>query len=495
MSAHVDNSARSGHARRTGARRPKPFTRLVLPVAIASGVALVVLDTDAQEMAAPLLAAINLGILCLAVLWHRDGRLPLFDVGGLCVAATVLYTVLPFLPFVVTGLTFTPATDSRLIGYGFDLHSVTALAWRYVVYLASFVVVYLAARRRTPRLPAVGLSGDAGRRTLVAVVVLLSLEYAFRWAMFLVYGLNLDVAYTELGSMIAAVSTIPYVLWQVTGIVLASMLLVKQALLLLLMRYWHSLRYRLLIVAWLSVEVGSVGLRLGARSHAVLLLLSAALLYHRAVRPIRVRTLAIGSVCLIGAFLMFGYLRGARSDTALSVSGAVAANNEFQSLFATTFDVLERKRQDTLGPVPWQVYLSDLYHVVPSQLLPFEKMDPAQWYLDVLGIRGGAVGFMFGVITQSVLGLDWIELVMRGAVLAWLFAALHRWYVARAARFWPTLLYLFIGIWSYYTMRATTFYFVHFVVYQFVPVMLATKVIAWALFGARRRSAQEVAHA
>ena len=45
-------------------------------------------------------------MLYFVVLWRRDGELPLFEVGSLCVAAMLLYSSLPFIGFMVEGLTF-----------------------------------------------------------------------------------------------------------------------------------------------------------------------------------------------------------------------------------------------------------------------------------------------------------------------------------------------------------------------------------------------------
>jgi len=36
---------------------------------------------------------------------------------------------------------------------------------------------------------------------------------------------------------------------------------------------------------------------------------------------------------------------------------------------------------------------------------------------------------------------------------------------------------LFVGVWTYYTFRATSFWFVYFILYQFLPVMI----VAWLL--------------
>ena len=136
------------------------------------------------------------------------------------------------------------------------------------------------------------------------------------------------------------------------------------------------------------------------------------------------------------------------------------------------------------------MYASDAYFIIPKQFLPFEKWNPAEWYLEVIGARGSGVGYMFGVMAQAVLGLDWLELVLRGGVLALLFAFLHRWYVRNALGFWPTLFYLFVSIWSYYTFRGTTFWFVHFLIYQFLPVLIVAKLIEVILTRSRARIVQ-----
>jgi hypothetical protein len=84
---------------------------------------------------------------------------------------------------------------------------------------------------------------------------------------------------------------------------------------------------------------------------------------------------------------------------------------------------------------------------------------------------------MFGVMSQAAIGLDWIEVALRGALLAACLAFMHRWYVRHALGFWPTLFYLFVSVWIYYTMRASTFYFLYNIVYQFLPLMVLTRLV------------------
>lgn len=451
-----------------------------VPLFFVSAVLLAVLDADYRALAFPVLVDVNIAIFFITLLWDRDRRLPVFEIGSVWIAATLVYSTYPFISFLASGLQWNESTDARLLAYEFNLSELAAFAWRYTVYLAAFSTTYLLLRRarRTP-LPQIAPPRSA---LIIAVLVLLAFDLLVKWLMYLVYGLDLDVSYSEVAQYVHQLEHIPYPLWQVTDKIIAATLLAKQALLIVLFRFWRARLARITVFAWLSWEVISVASRLGQRGSAVLLLLSAVLLYHRLVRPLTARALMAFGAALMTGFLFIGIARNVGSyRESAPLKTILTSSNEFQALFATAFDIAQRKHLGTLPPVPWQVYVSDLYLVIPKQLLPFEKIDPALWYLDVMGARGSGVGFMFGVMSQAALGFDWVELVLRGAVLGALFGLLHGWYVRHAASFWATLLYLFITIWAYYTFRATTFWFVHFIVYQFVPFLLGATLIITVL--------------
>jgi hypothetical protein len=202
------------------------------------------------------------------------------------------------------------------------------------------------------------------------------------------------------------------------------------------------------------------------------------LLYHRLVKPVTFRTFFVLGALLLTAFLVAGSLRMLQDLQASErPKNVLTTANEFQALFATAFDLYQMKENGSLPPVPWQIYAADFYLEIPSQILPFQKIDPSNWYIEIIGQSGGLTGFMFGVMSQAVLGLGWAELALRGFILALLLALLHRWYVRHATQLWPTLFYLFVAIWIYYTMRATTFWFVYYIVYRFLPVLLAAKFV------------------
>ena len=81
-------------------------------------------------------------------------------------------------------------------------------------------------------------------------------------------------------------------------------------------------------------------------------------------------------------------------------------------------------------------------------------------------------------MAQAIVGLDWIELAIRGAVLGWVLATVHAWYASRSDRYWPTVLYLFICVYAYYTFRASTFSPLYMIVYRFMPAVIIVKIAA-----------------
>jgi hypothetical protein len=177
----------------------------------------------------------------------------------------------------------------------------------------------------------------------------------------------------------------------------------------------------------------------------------------------------------IVALLSYGLLRdvllsGSVQLLAENRSMLWTAGNEFQALFGTAADVQNLKQAGTLQPFPWYYYFSDLYLLIPSQLLPFTKADASAPYIALQGLQ--AKSAVMGVISLCVYGADWTETIIRGVILGVAAGAVHRWYVRRAMGYWPTLLYLFLCVWSYYTFRWSTLIPLYFVVYRFLPFML-----------------------
>src|SRR5678815_235591 len=177
-------------------RRQHPFVH-TLKIAgsflVASVVALFLTEHDYRYLLAPVLAMATIGVVHVSLLWERDGDLPVFEIGTIWLMGTLVYSIVPFVGFLAAGLQWPASADGRLLAYQFDAEEIGVYAWRHVVYIAAFVFAYMAfrgsRRMRLASLPRVGSP------LVVALLVLLALEYSFKWAMYVVYGLDLDISY------------------------------------------------------------------------------------------------------------------------------------------------------------------------------------------------------------------------------------------------------------------------------------------------------------
>ncbi len=463
-------------------RRRAAAVAACLALLIASAVALLFLPPDDRPLAAPMLAIGMTATVFMMVLWSRDGSPPVFEAGTLCMLAITVYGTLPMAGFLMMHGQWDPLSDGRLQNYPFVIQELGLFGWRYAVYAAAFAATYILVRgRATVKTTRFTIPKQT---TQTALIILFIALYLCKIALKVVYDYDPDdFTYSDVAGSVARslAKTTPYFILQIAHNVLGALFVVELGLMILLIAYWRKRWCRYALGLWLVYEILWTFITLGSRGRAVLLLISAGVLYHRLVKPVSFRLVIVAGTLLLAGFLVAGVIRVVSSPEAMrkDVGHVLTAANEFQGLFGTAFDIHKRKEAGSIPSVPWQVYVSDLYFLIPSQLLPFEKIDPSSWYIDLLGDTGAGpgVGYMFGVMSQAAIGLDWIELVLRGVLLAVALALLQRWYVRHGTSFWATLFTLFVSIWAYYTFRASTFYFVYFVIYHFFPAILATKLL------------------
>src|SRR5262249_1434410 len=62
------------------------------------------LDADQQAVALPLLALFNITLIFIVALSRFEKRLQVFELGAICAIATMLYSAVPLLTFLLNGL-------------------------------------------------------------------------------------------------------------------------------------------------------------------------------------------------------------------------------------------------------------------------------------------------------------------------------------------------------------------------------------------------------
>ena len=464
---------------------------LALPITTASVIVLLALPGEPRAVALPALAIVNVAIWFLAVLWNRDRELPLFELGTICVAFTALYAAYPLIAYMLADGLWTAASDRRLRVWAPDMRELGRYSWGSVAYIAGLASVYLVVRGRAT---AAGVRphrlSATGSMVVIWLFLLLLTYFASLWVWF---GVTYNPSYqdVELGQ-VGVARDLPYVLQQISHNARGILSILKLCALAFLMHRWSSMPARMVLIAWLVAEIVATVFRMGARTEVVVLLLAAVLLYHRIVRPLGLNVIAFAAPALVCAALLFGFTRDFMRGGSPGVTGSYwAAANEFQILLGTGFDLHKRREAGMLESPPWQVYAADALRLVPSQALGVQKIEPSDWYLEQLGVTTPGVGMMFGVMGQAAIGYGPIELLFRGSILGLLFALVHRVYARRARGFWATMLYLYLCLWSYYTIRASSFYFVYVIVYRFLPTMLFV-IVATDLIRRAARSSPSV---
>ncbi len=456
-------------------------TLVVLLGLLLSTFALAFMTTDELYVAAPGLACVVMVLWLWMTLWDRDQKIPFFDVGMFCALATLVYTVYPLVNYWVDGFQFGFLSDSRLQSYHISPAELGFFHLRHFLYLFSFVVFYSVFRRGGGI--QVGNVSSPTRSTRQMIVLFFLLLTGYFFLLQLTTGVNFNTSYESdaYATNLSALENLPLLQLQISGKLAGILFIFKLALLFIVVSRCGQKRWLIILFIWIAAEIIQVLVVKGARTGLVLFLISTALLYHRTIKPLSLRFLIISGTSLFVFFIFLGlyraYIDFASFQTDLSQvdAGIFSGGNEFQALLGTAYDVLQRKIGG--ADLPWYLYINDFITIFPpQQLLTFEKVRASEWYLREIGLSGMGFGAMWGVIPQSIIGLDWIELALRGGILGFILAKLHRWYLRHQSGFMETMLYMYLCLRVYYTFRDTTFSLLANIVWEVIPFYVLLRV-------------------
>jgi len=453
---------------------------LLVTVILLGGVILAFMQGDARLVVAPGFACAVIMLWLVMMLWDRDRIIPIFDAGVICGFATMVYTVYPLMNYWLGGFQFGFLSDNRLQLYSPTPMDMGLFHLRHVLYLFSFVVSYLLIRSKSPLATGnVVVPSRPERQIIFLSFALLTIYFLL---LQLVTGVNYNSSYEEEGyfNNLAAFSNAPLLLLQVSGKLWGILFISKLALLFIVVNRCRQKRWLFVLLAWIAVEIIQALIIRGARTSLVLFLMAVVLYYHRMIKPFTIKCVILSGLSVFTLFIFLGFYRmyfdlaAFQLDLLEAGSSIFSAGNEFQSLLGNAYDVLQRKEEGV--SLPWYLYLNDFITILPpQQLLPFEKVPASEWYLREIGLSETGLGLMWGVITQSIIGLDWIELAIRGGILGFLLGKLHSWYVRNQSSFLANLLYVYLCLRVYYTFRDTTFSLLANLIWEVIPFYLLLK--------------------
>ena len=388
---------------------------------------------------------------------------------------TLVYIAVPTIFYIKSGYHWSTLSDPRLLEMNATPGDVADLLWFVTAYLTTFCAAYALLRGAGMPGPNIGVETDT--RDGWALIVLLTLGIVYQTGIENYFHINLNPSNKELQANYG-VTQLPLFVAQITHNILG----ILRITMLGIIAFVFARRGRalgLVLGVWLLIEGYLTVANMGARAYYAFLIMAVILSYHRMIRPIGpVLAVGVASVLLAG-LIGYGYWRDA-SNYVTSVADIWSKATEFQVLLANGLHVSWARAQGVIGDVPWQIRLSDLFLMIPQQLLPFKKIDLSDWYIQQAHVDNQGVGLMFGVVAQSKLGFGLPEIMVRGAVLGAVLALIHRQCVKHAANLTAFIIYLWLCTSIYYTYRASTFYIATWAIVSRDTVRLAFLVLSLA---------------
>jgi hypothetical protein len=443
---------RATHAMRTGPER------LVFALAYVGGVGGVSLLLSSAP--AWLLALFTLFALASFVaVWRLQfgGRLSYVDPCLLFLFVITVYTVIPLLTFEY--FQFSSIGDSRLN------HIILDDALIYEVWLcanlamAGFGGAYLALRdARMPRLEIpqgplsalwTGLWVSAG----VGLAIFVSRERG---------------TYADEYLFLAG---LPTIVIQALNIVSAMFYLCAWGL----FAYYLTSGRRLFAVGLLAMTLAYFLVISEARSGLVLIVLGFFVIWDHFVRRFSAVTIAALAITGLTIFLVLGLLRGGGY---FDINDA-AGRSEFMAVFVTALDVQQLHIAGSTLDLNVSMLVSDLFRLIPQQLLDYEKIDPATWYVSNFypHYAEGGGGLAFGMLSEAILGGGGFNAFLRGLTLGAIVTLAFN-FLTRRQSIWHLLIYVWLFVTLYQCFRDTTFTLGGRFLFQSGPALLLVGIMA-----------------
>jgi len=423
--------------------------------------------TRALYILVPAFVAVWICSYCIMRVWQKDREIPILDIGVFAVIFTTLYTVIPLLNFYFGGLDFGLLSDGRLQHHRPSADELGLFFGNHITYLASLAFAYLFFRHSNSLLPRLHVSPPSPLTLKVLVFLFLFLTLYIAVLLY-VFGIGFKSGYGDESH----ISEGPLWLQQINGKVEGIQFIFQAMVLAFLILRKDDIRVRYFLFLLIAWNIAIAFIQPGSRGELMKLLLLTFLFWHKFHgTPLRFTVIFLPIVFI--AFMFLGLFRSFLNfgDLLLALENfetIASASNEFQTMLGTSFDVYKMIERGV--DIPPILAFNDLTPMLPpQQLLPFPKMSGADWYLIEIGQDGIGVGFMWGVISQSLIGFGLVELIIRGVVLGWFLAYIHQWYQRRYTKFLPTVIYVILCLTSLWTFRDTTGAILWFIWWALIP--------------------------
>lgn len=395
------------------------------------------------------------------------GSVPLDNPGIILLLVLLIYVTLPPLFWLLQGGEYISILSGRLYAwqptYDEQLY-LTLLGFSFMLAL----VIAQWQYQSTKHLWTQSYTQFIPKRIFYICLILIFSRYLVTTTLQLAGVIRIADSY---GDSYRAIQELPLALGQLLNILGGISLFAKIVALVWLFQRWQSHKqwiYVFLVFTLISIDPAA------GRSGTFLTLFTCLILWNKYVRRLSNKQFALIGLLGLLAFFALGLFRGL-SASGIGLTGLGPFDTglgEFDGLWG---NAIELRREALAGlKISAQLYFSEFYSPIPSNILPFDKLSYSIWYLDEFypEYKAAGGGNMFGLLAQLSIGFGLPEAAIRGLMFGWFLGWLTS-YLNRDKNWWsfPALVYVTIMI--FYTVRNSTFS----IVYDLFQVILVGIII------------------
>lgn len=405
---------------------------------------------------------------------------PLDDIGVLWIFVLFLYSVAPALSFYFQDGVYLTWLSGRLFSLQPTIEETIQLLNISLSFAFGFSIVYLITRKNINP-SRFNVNGRIKDKLLFSSLLLFIVSKLFVYFLYITGLIATPQSYIEEYKVI---SEAPTLIRQVLKVVSVGGSICFLVCIVGLFQRWPKSRFAILGIILFIIATFNPD---SSRTALVVSFLTMLICWHVYVKKIRtVVWMPLAFVGLI-VFILLGEFRGTDTTTSNLIENAFGGLGEFESIWANSVEMLQEKNKGNID-VPFNVRFNEFWQFIPSQLLPFEKQSISGWYLSKYYTsfqeRGG--GWAFGSIAQAALGGGVFEAFLRGSLLGLFYYLIFRYQRSNSNVWWSFPLYLHFLIFSYQSIRDTTFSQIS----EIFQILLPTFLLIWffSLFFEWRKS-------
>jgi hypothetical protein len=398
-------------------------------------------------------------------------KAPFDDIGVIWIFVLFLYSAAPALSFYFQDGVYLTWLSGRLFSLQPTISQTMDLLNISICYALGFTVVYIGLRKKIKPLvfSKIDIISD---KVLISASVLFLIS---KISVTLLYFSGLIGAADTYIEEYRVINEAPTLVKQFLKIVGASGNICYLIVVVGLFQRWPRTRFAVLILLLITFISFNPD---GSRTSIVMNLFAMIVSWHVYVKKIKTWIWVLFCTVSLMVFTVLGALRGVEEITNDKVSDSFKGLGEFEAIWSNGVQMIQEKSKNNLT-VPFDVRFSEFWQFIPSQLLPFEKSSLSVWYVKKYypSFQEAGGGWAFGSVAQSALGGGYMEALFRGMALALLYHIIFKFYRNRPQVWWSYPFYLQILIFSYQSIRDTTFSQLT----EIFQILLPTIVTVWVV--------------